>query len=98
MEKSKKIGFKLCGNCNPQIDAKSVIERVKRQVEQEELLEIVSKEDPGLEVLVVISGCPVDCAERPRGEYDEIVIAGETFNLQVCSQGSIPSKVIKQLK
>ena len=96
--KKTKVGFKLCGNCNPQIEAKSIMDRIKRLVEQEDLLEIVSKEDPGLDVLIVISGCPVDCAERPQGEYDEVVVAGETINRQSCPQELISSEVLKRIK
>ncbi len=98
MEKSKKVGYKFCGNCNPQIDASDVLRRINGQFEQEELLVVTSKEDPEIEVLIVISGCPVDCAERPRGEYDQIVIAGETLNRQDCSQDSMPSKLLKLIK
>ena len=93
----KKVGVKFCGNCNPQVDAGEIYREIQDKLGQMEGLELVSKDTPGLDVLIVISGCPVDCAERPPGTYREVVAAGESVNRVGCADAEIPRKIMEQL-
>ena len=94
----KKVGVKFCGNCNPHVDTGEIYRAIQDKLGQLEGFELVSKDTPGLDVLIVISGCPVDCAERPPGEYLEIVAAGETLNRVGCTVAEMPKKVVEQLE
>ncbi len=94
----KKVGAKLCGNCNPHIASREVYKNIIQELEGVEGIEVVPKETPGLDILIVISGCPVDCAERPGGGYEEIVVAGESVDRVSCPSGEITEKVLGRLK
>lgn len=96
---SLKVGIKFCGNCNPVINAREIWHQLKEKIEEAEgEIELVSRDDPALEILLVISGCPVDCATRPGGEFEELVVAGETVNLSPCPREEIPSRVLAVLR
>lgn len=73
-----KVGFKICGNCNPQVQTGEIYQAIKTKVEAREGFTILSKDSPDLDCLIVISGCPIDCAEKPEGEYRIIDIVGGT--------------------
>ncbi len=93
-----KYGFKFCGNCNPVITASEIYKNIKLLAEQFKDLEVLPKDCPELDYLIVINGCPVDCAERPAGNYEEIVIAGETLDMMNCNKDEIALKVIDKMK
>lgn len=96
MSRPLRIAVKFCGNCNPHIVAGQVFRGLKEQIEKDSRMELVPKETFP-EVLLVISGCPVDCAQRPPGGPQEILVAGETVNLIPCRQKEIPGEVFKLL-
>ena len=91
-----KIGIKFCGNCNPHINPMKIYEKLKDNLPQH--IKIIDKDLPEMEVLLVLSSCPVDCASRPLGTYKEITVAGETLNRYNCPAKKIPEKVINLLK
>jgi len=93
----KKVGVKFCGNCNPHVDTGEIYREIQDKLGQLKGFELVSKDTPGLDVLIVISGCPVDCAERPPGTYREIVAAGESLNRVGCAAAEISEKIMEQL-
>ena len=80
MQQKIKIGFKHCGNCNPQIRTNTLQSAIKELLESNEKVEIVSKDDPNINILIVLNGCPVDCAERPVGNFTEIVVNNDPVN------------------
>ena len=92
-----KVGVKFCGNCNPHVSTGDIYRKIKDKVKNMDGFHLVPKDTPGLDVLIVLSGCPADCAERPPGEYQEIVAAGETVNRVGCTVGEIEVKVLDQL-
>ncbi len=92
-----KVGVKFCGNCNPHVNTGDLYRKIKENLENTDGFKFVPKDTPGLDVLIVISGCPVDCAERPPGTYREIVAAGESVNRVGCAAAEIPGKIMEQL-
>jgi len=60
-------------------------------------VEFVPWDTPGIKKLLVLCGCPVDCAGRPGGTYQEIVVAGMSVDHEICSVDSIPKKVVAKL-
>jgi len=98
MSNNSKVGFKLCGNCNPLLQTSRFYKALKEIIDNLDGFVITSKDDPNLDVLIVISGCPVDCAERPEGNYQEMVITAETLNWSACDFSEIINQVVVTLK
>jgi hypothetical protein len=61
MIKKYRIGLKYCGGCNPHYDRVQAVgylwERLKDTVE------LVSYEDPDIEGVLVVAGCPTACVD-----------------------------------
>ncbi len=99
MTKKIRVGVKFCGNCNPQISTGEVFARIKEEAGQKlASVEFVHWESSPYDLLLIISGCPVDCAGRPAGVMKEITVAGESVNLSACNADGISSEVIKTLR
>ncbi len=90
-----KIGVKYCGNCNPQIDGPKLVKRIKELLPDSLFL---SAEDPGIDVLLIVSGCPVDCATRPKFTGPLVVVAGKTVDRVPCEAAEIPEVVAEKLQ
>jgi hypothetical protein len=98
MEKKMAIGVKLCGNCNPQIPSAHILLQIKERAESVLPEAKFEKWDAGgLAMLLVISGCAVDCATRPQLCIPEISVAGESVNLIPCSKENIGERVVQIL-
>lgn len=98
MKKLLRIGVKFCGNCNPKIPGGEIFREIKDKAQ--ELLteaEFVSADSTDIGVMLVISGCPVDCATRPQGSYPEVVVAGESVNMTDCAADQISGCVLQAL-
>ncbi|KJS19560.1 MAG: hypothetical protein VR72_18065 [Clostridiaceae bacterium BRH_c20a] len=73
-----KIGVKFCGNCNPDIDTKKLFLNLRNGLK--ESIEFVYWEQDAYEILLVLNGCNVACAEHPIFMGTSIIIAGETLD------------------
>jgi hypothetical protein len=56
----KKIGIKYCGGCNPGYERVEMIERVQFRFSDRFLF--LRHDDPGIDVLILMSGCYRACA------------------------------------
>ena len=93
-----KINLKLCGSCNPHIQTGQVYREIKKEALHAGLdLEFYPWDEPGSDLLLVISGCPVDCAERPANKIEELIVAGETLNHQPCPSGHLAKEALKRI-
>ncbi len=98
MTSSIKVSLKLCGSCNPYIQPGQIYREIKEEALREGLdLEFRPWDEPGSDLLLVISGCPVDCAERPAYETVELTVAGETINRKSCSRGRLAKETVKSI-
>lgn len=88
------VGVKFCGNCNPQIDSLEILGRLKEMLAD---CRFVSAPDPK-DVLLVLSGCPVDCAERPEFDGPTIRVAGETLELLFCSRDRLAGEIVRAIR
>ncbi len=91
------VGVKFCGNCNPQIDSMAVLNKLKSLLPD---CRFVSHVDPK-NVLLILSGCPVDCAERPSFDGPVVGVAGETLELITCPEEKLAESIaaiIQKLK
>ncbi len=95
-----KVGIKFCGNCNPVIDARKLYGELEQRNrwEGKGCIELVAGDYTGVEILLVISGCLVDCATRPEGNFKEIVVAGETLNVHPCPREKLALEAWKMLQ
>lgn len=89
-----KVAVKYCGHCNPLIDGPAIMAAVKEQLDNVQFVN--SKDDQG-DVLLIISGCPVDCAERPPHTGPEIVIAGPAIDGVSVAQRDLPGELVKKI-
>lgn len=72
-----KIGVKYCGNCNPHLDGP---ELVRELVQLNPDLLFTSYRDEGIDVLLIVSSCLVDCATRPDFRGTTVVVRGYTLD------------------
>ena len=72
-----KVGVKFCGNCNPHIDTVSLYKQLAAEMND---IEFVYHGEGDYNLLLVLSGCEVDCAARPDRKNTEVVVAGATVN------------------
>lgn len=98
MRKLVRIGVKFCGSCNPQISTGEIFRRIKEKLAGEGVaVEFAAPDAPAVAALLVISGCPSDCAERPAGGLPEVVVGGETVNRVECGAVQVPAAAVAAL-
>jgi hypothetical protein len=99
MTKSLRIGVKFCGNCNPHISGGDTLRQIKDKAAN--LLpeaKFVTWDSQNLDALLVISGCPVDCATRPEVDCPQVAVAGESVNMSACSADQVAGHVFELLR
>lgn len=72
-----RIVVKYCGGCNPEIDRVRVVEEVRSWAAERGVpVEYAAGEEAPAtgDLLLVVSGCGVDCATRPPGYEDMVVV------------------------
>jgi len=61
MMRTRRIGLKYCGGCNPKYDRMQAVESIKKRLEEK--VDLVSYEDPDAEETLVVTGCPTACVD-----------------------------------
>lgn len=64
MSKKYRIGLKYCGGCTSRYDRVQAVASIKRRLEDR--VEVVSYEDPDVEGILVVTGCPTACVDLTR--------------------------------
>jgi dissimilatory sulfite reductase (desulfoviridin) alpha/beta subunit len=72
---SRRVGYRLCGSCNPYIDTREALSRIEGALPG---VSLVYWEEGSFDTLLIISGCPRDCATRPEGDF-KLVVARPQF-------------------
>ncbi|WP_151192003.1 hypothetical protein [Desulfotomaculum copahuensis] len=87
------VGVKFCGNCNPVIDGKKLLEEIAQSLPEYKFI------TPNKEVsaLLIISGCESDCATRPDWPVKTIQVSGLTVDLISYPEKDLSIIVIKKL-
>ena len=97
MEKCR-VGVKFCGSCNPQIPVGELFGRIQEAAsDKRPALQFVPADQTEPAVLLVISGCPRDCAERPEINVPVVAVAGERVERESCPLALIPGAVVDKL-
>ncbi len=91
----KKIGIKYCGNCNPHIDSPAIINYLKEHSKGE--WKFVSWTDPEYSLLLIMSGCPADCATRPNYQGPVITVGGLTIDLHPVEEKDLKETLLKKV-
>lgn len=89
------VGVKFCGNCNPEIDSSALLARLKEEAGERVVFTGYSCEQK--DMLLVLSGCPVDCAERPDFSGPVITVAGDTVQLKKCPEEDLRRVVLEYI-
>jgi len=90
-----KIGVKFCGNCNPQIDGPELVKELQRL--NTDLL-FTSYKDEGIDVLLIVSACPVDCASRPYFQGPTVIVGGYTLDFTPIEPSQFPAALSQELR
>jgi len=61
MTKKCRVGLKYCGGCNPQYDRVQAVEFLRERLK--DTVDLASYEDPGIEGILVVTGCPTACVD-----------------------------------
>jgi len=96
-----KISLKYCGSCNPQIDVSEIGNSLKEAFRKEGSLSLVSPEDSGIDVIVILCGCVRACGdtEEIRGRVPRsIVVAGEAIDMTPVAEKDTNTEVIRKLR
>jgi len=96
MNKNLTVGYKFCGNCNPYLDTKQLLLDLKKELSGE--VEFVFWRDSSFDMLLTISGCLCDCAQRPDYLGPTIVVAANTLNYYPVKEGTLKDELIQQIK
>ena len=69
-----RVGVKFCGNCNPHLDCPKLLEKLIQKAKD---VHFVYWFQTSFDVLLILSGCPVDCASRPDFNGPTVVVSGK---------------------
>ena len=94
-----RLAIRYCGSCNPHIDLKRIGEKLKEKA-KEINAELVPYQAGNIDLLVILCGCPIACADKPEihslaKEY--IVVADERVNQTPTAEKDIPATLDKLL-
>lgn len=87
------VGVKYCGNCNPVIDSKKILNVLVEEMPGYRF----GPPDAGIDALLVLCGCETDCATRPDLQVRTIVVAGLSVDYASYQEEDIPAVVKKKL-
>lgn len=73
-----KVGIKYCGGCNPRYDRTKIVSRLREEFPGLDLFP--ARENAEADLIVVICGCRVQCADHTRltGKQGKIVLSRES--------------------
>lgn len=95
------VGLKYCGCCNPQIDLGRIAAHLAQAAKNHGFsLVPFSENNPDIDILVILCGCPRACANKP--EYTDkasfsLVVAGQYLNGVMTSEAELPAAVEVEL-
>jgi hypothetical protein len=92
------VGVRFCGGCNPQFN-RGDFWRAVQDCLVGEAVQFVPAEQA--ELILIISGCVVDCTSRPEGEnprYGYLVVAGDTLNRASISYDLLAVRTAEEIK
>jgi len=61
MSRKHRIGLKYCGGCSPRYDRVQAVGYLRERLK--DTVDLVSYEDPDIEGILVVAGCPTACVD-----------------------------------
>ncbi|MFZ7102535.1 MAG: hypothetical protein ACOWWO_07745 [Peptococcaceae bacterium] len=92
----KRIGIKYCGNCNPWIDSDEIVKTLQNQLKDGYAL--VPWDAGDIRLILIMSGCPADCAQRPDFHGPVIHVAGYYIDNILYDQNSFFQTLPQRIK
>lgn len=89
------VGVKFCGNCNPRIDTEKLLQSLKKQATN---IQFVFQDFTSAHILLVLSGCPVNCVTMPLFSGPVITVAGETLDGFYFSEEQLPNATLEKIE
>ncbi len=76
-----RIGLKYCGGCSPKYDRTQIVDDLKNEFSHR--VRFVSYEDPDVDCILIVAGCPTACVDREpfRNIKTIVVTSDEDYNL-----------------
>ncbi len=90
-----KLGIKFCGGCNPYIDRKLLIKRLREILDSEQYLFKYFNFDD-CDMVLVINGCNVACSEAPPAKKT-ITVSGLEVEGKACREEILASEVARKI-
>ena len=94
-----RLAIRYCGSCNPHVDLSWIGEKLKEKA-QAINAHLVSPQANNIDLLVILCGCPIACADKPEIHSlakDYILVADETVNRVPTAEKDIPEALFKLL-
>ncbi|MFC2035532.1 hypothetical protein ACFLUJ_05345 [Chloroflexota bacterium] len=95
-----KIALKYCGSCNPSVDLTRIARHLARLAGEWKDLELVSLSDTGIDVVVILCGCPRACGDKDEVRAkakQHLTIAGKMIGWDPVPEKYLPVSVEKEL-
>ena len=75
-----RVGLKYCGGCNPEYDRVFLVRHIEESLQG--LIEFVSPESEGVELVLAVEGCGTACADLSAFQGMEIRIIYNTEGVE----------------
>lgn len=100
-----KVALKYCGSCNPFVNLPGIARHLTQLAGQRGDFQLVPLSEDGIEVVVILCGCPRACADKEefkaRAEHS-LLIAGESLGRkpvpETCLLLAVEKELIKLLE
>ncbi|MCJ7654958.1 MAG: hypothetical protein MUO97_06610 [Dehalococcoidia bacterium] len=95
-----KVALKYCGSCNPHVDLTRIARHLAKVAETRGDFQLVPLPENGIDVVVILCGCPRACGNKPevRARAAKIILtAGESINVRHVPEAQLPSTLEQEL-
>lgn len=89
-----KVGVKFCGNCNPYIDTVALLNSIKNNLRD---IELVRWDESEFSVLMILNSCPVGCASHPDFTGPKIVVTSDGVNYEPVLPEDLLDRILEVL-
>lgn len=89
-----KVGVKFCGNCNPCVDGPAIIGAAGIIADN---IEFVSWACAEKDLLLIFSGCTVDCVNKPAFEGPVVNVVCTCLDGRPWTERELPGELIRAI-
>lgn len=96
MDKKWRVGLKYCGHCNATIKTSDILDELKEKTN--DFVDFVRWDDTPYDLLLVMGGCHVSCAQVPDFMGPVITVAGNMIDLIPFDVNEMASELAARIK